>query len=97
MIDDSCQKLTNFQRKCCSKTLDLLQGQKYKISIEELDILCVLIKLDIQRIEIWIYDDECMFLGEKIDERFESCDFDSEDALISQFISDLTKKLGIEI
>lgn len=95
MIDGGTQELTKFQEKCYSKTLELLQDADFDVSIVEIDITCILFKLHDPKIEIWIYDDECMFFGNDVNINYESCDFDSEDILISQYLSGLAGYLEL--
>ena len=44
-------------------------------------------------IEIWIYEDEALFRGVGVDERFESPDFKSPDALAQAFVDALIDRL----
>jgi len=90
------QMLTPFQLQCQEKLKTALHD--HGLSIQETAIEGVdetYVRLKVQNIDVFIYDDEAGFQGASIDERLESPEFQSKDdliqALVTRLIGTLTK------
>jgi len=83
------RQLTEFQNKCENKLVEALSVHEITLkgkSINGKKEAYIHAHISGSEIEVWIYEDEAMISGPKIDFRFESPDFDTDDELIDAFL-----------
>lgn len=83
-------KLTEFQNNCEEKLNNYI-NLHHDISILDRDVKgkkenYLYLKFNVENIEVWIYEQECMFTCSKNDVHFESADYPVKNKLIEDFI-----------
>lgn len=99
------KETTNFQHDCEKRLVDAVNGTGKSLSVRRIDEIPdtffdrdtdTYIHYEVigTAIEVWIYDDGAMFSGPDLDQRYEAEDFATPEALIDQFLAELTQAIG---
>ena len=94
-MENAMRNLTDFQRKCESELLSVLQGRNLNLVNRKLDGKKeTYIYGEVKNLEIWIYKGGAEIGGKNIDRRFEKDDFKTEDGLINAFKNEIESLLS---
>ena len=91
--------LTAFQKLCLQELEHALSAMNRHLEARQLggtQETYLHARVSSSPLEVWIYEDEAMFSGPGIDQRFERPDYDSPEALISAFVQGLLKHIKAE-
>jgi hypothetical protein len=86
--------LTVFQKRCLQELEQTLSVVNRHLEARQLggtQETYFQARVSSSSLEVWIYEDEAMFAGPGVDQRFEQPDYDSPAELISAFVHGLLK------